>query len=132
VVDTLLHPETVERIRAVRQFVEAPSLDPSDSPFPPAPPLDDVPGPLYGALHLNLDWWRQRRVDVFGGGAAELLMTERQLQYYRWVSCAGAAALCLGSRVLGTGVIAIALSWDWVGLFDCGSCNGVLGHSYIC
>ncbi|KIZ04815.1 cell division protease FtsH [Monoraphidium neglectum] len=83
VVDTLLHPETVERIRAVRQFVEAPSLDPSDSPFPPAPPLDDVPGPLYGALHLNLDWWRQRRVDVFGGGAAELLMTERQLQYYR-------------------------------------------------
>ncbi len=82
VVDTLLHPETVERLAAVRKFVETQSLD---APFPPQPDLDAVPGPLYGRVYGNLDEWRQRRVDVFTDGVAELLLTERQLQYYRWV-----------------------------------------------
>ena len=83
VVDTLLHPETVERLRAVRRFVEAPAATGAGAaPFPPAPDAAAVPGPLYGRVYGNLDAWRQSRVDVLSGRAADLLLTARQLRYY--------------------------------------------------
>jgi hypothetical protein len=80
----------VERLKAVRRYVESPTL--TGAPFPPGPDLDTVPGPLYGRFRSNLDWWRQRRVDAFTDSAAELLLTERQLKFYRWGGLGGGGA----------------------------------------
>jgi hypothetical protein len=43
VVEALLDPATVQRIKAVRQFVEQP-----DGSFPPPPLASELPQPLYG------------------------------------------------------------------------------------
>jgi len=43
--DALLDPETVERLQAVRRWVEQPG-----APFPPAPLDKDVPRPSYGTV----------------------------------------------------------------------------------
>jgi hypothetical protein len=85
----------------VRRYVEARS--PDGAPFPPQPNLDEVPGPLYGQIQGNLDWWRQRRVDTFSDSAAELLLTERQLRYYRWAGGPGGGARAVGLCTPGEG-----------------------------
>lgn len=43
--DSLLHPQTVERLQGVRRWVEQP-----DGEFPPSPLDKDVPLPLYGVV----------------------------------------------------------------------------------
>lgn len=75
--EALLHPETVERLTAVRKWVERP-----DGAFPPAPLDKDVPTPVYGAPRLTLEFWKQRRIDVVTGKAVEMLFNERQFRRY--------------------------------------------------
>ena len=43
--DALLDPLTVERLKAVRQFVEK-----DDGEFPPEPLASDISGPIYGQV----------------------------------------------------------------------------------
>lgn len=77
-VDALIDPDTLDRIKAVREYVEKP-----DGAFPPPPLAQNVPGPIYGAVHMNLDWWKQRRINVITWNAIDMLYSERQLKYYR-------------------------------------------------
>lgn len=57
--DALLHPETRERLLAMRRWVEG---GPGAPEFPPSPLSPEQTaamspsGPLYGNLALNLDW----------------------------------------------------------------------------
>jgi len=52
VVESLLQPATVERLQAIRRYVEQP-----DGEFPPAPTAMDLPIPLYGyTRHQALEW----------------------------------------------------------------------------
>ena len=76
--DSILDPETVKRLTAVRKFVEK-----SDAPFPPAPLQQEVPRPLYGGVHMDLEWWKQRHINVITWSAIEMLYTESQLKHYR-------------------------------------------------
>lgn len=75
----LLHPDTVDRIKAVRAYVEQP-----DAAFPPAPGLEGVvlPEPVYGYMPQSLDWWRQRNIDVVTWNAVDMLFSEGAAKYY--------------------------------------------------
>ncbi|GFR40632.1 hypothetical protein Agub_g1214 [Astrephomene gubernaculifera] len=104
--DALLHPETRQRLLAVRRWVTAgvegaaadskeqqpqqeATAAAADAPFPP-PPLDEVRaaeerfgGPMYGALALDLDWWvRRPPAQQLSWSAMELLFDERQRRYF--------------------------------------------------
>lgn len=76
--DSLLHPETVERIKAIRRYVED-----VNSPFPPAPLDSEVPRPIYGQIQMDLEWWKQRKINSITWSAIDMLYSERQLKYYR-------------------------------------------------
>jgi cell division protease FtsH len=77
-VDALLDPETVERLAALRKYVEQP-----DGAFPPPPLAKDVPLPIYGISHMGLEAWKQRRINVITWSAMEMLYTDRQKKMYR-------------------------------------------------
>lgn len=52
VVESLLHPSTLERLQAIRRYVEQP-----DGEFPPAPTTAHLPVPLYGYTKQQaLEW----------------------------------------------------------------------------
>lgn len=76
--DALLDPQTVERLQAVRKYVEN-----ADAPFPPRPAAANVPQPLYGAVSMDLEFWKQRRINVITWNAVDMLFSERQLKHYR-------------------------------------------------
>ncbi|GLI69609.1 hypothetical protein VaNZ11_014276 [Volvox africanus] len=81
--DALLHPQTRERLKAVRRWAEDP-----DGEFPPPPVTEreaeamGPDGPLYGRLGLNLEWWSNRRSDAISWSAMEMLFNERQRKYF--------------------------------------------------
>ncbi|PNW85891.1 hypothetical protein CHLRE_03g201100v5 [Chlamydomonas reinhardtii] len=84
--DALLHPETRERLLAMRRWVEG---GPGAPEFPPSPLSPEQTaamspsGPLYGNLALNLDWWRRRQDNVISWSAMEILMSRRQVDLYK-------------------------------------------------
>jgi cell division protease FtsH len=95
--DILLDARTLERIRAVRRYVEdaTAELGPGASgdsrsgaergsaPFPPEPLAEDVPQPVYGAVWAPLEAWvRRARRGVATMEALDLLFTERQKELY--------------------------------------------------
>lgn len=52
VVESLLQPSTVERLKAIRRFVES-----QEGEFPPAPSAADLPVPVYGYTKQQaLEW----------------------------------------------------------------------------
>jgi hypothetical protein len=52
VVESLLQPATIARLRAIRRYVEQPG-----GSFPPPPTTDDLPVPLYGYTERQqLEW----------------------------------------------------------------------------
>jgi hypothetical protein len=55
-----------------------------DGAFPPPPLERSIPLPLYGAIHRDLEWWKQRRFNVVTWSALDMLFSERQLKHYRW------------------------------------------------
>eukprot|EP00798_Chlamydomonas_sp_ICE-L_P009428 gene9428-4069_t len=85
--EALLDPETVERLMAVRRFVEDDTAE-----FPPAPLESAVSGPLYGQsavsrplygqINGNLSFWMRRQVNTITTTAVDLLMSERELAAY--------------------------------------------------
>lgn len=78
VVDSLLHPATLERLQAIRRYVEQ-----EDGVFPPAPTTADLPVPIYGYTKQQaLEWWKPRAIDNISFRAIEMLYTPRQLMYY--------------------------------------------------
>lgn len=78
VVESLLQPATLERLKAIRRYVEQ-----QDGEFPPAPTAVDVPVPLYGYTRLQaLEWWKPRQIDDITFRAIEMLYSPRQLMYY--------------------------------------------------
>jgi hypothetical protein len=68
-------------------------VEQQDGQFPPAPLERDIPLPVYGAIHRDLEWWKQRRFNVVTWSALDMLFDERQLKYYRWVWGLGAGGL---------------------------------------
>ena len=86
--DALLHPETLERLQAVRRWVESPN-----GTFPPRPSLPELPlPPVYGWRKPELEWWKQRKFSRVTWRALEMLYTPRQMELYgedsdvpRWV-----------------------------------------------
>lgn len=77
-VEALLDPSTVERLEAVRRFVEDPQ-----GAFPPAPLGKEVPQPVYAALPMGLDAWKQRRISVITWSAMDMLYSQRQIELYK-------------------------------------------------
>jgi len=75
--EALLDPETVNRLQAVRRWVEQPG-----APFPPPPPAKDIPTPSYGTTADSLDAWRQRNVNVITWSAVDMLYNQRQRRYF--------------------------------------------------
>jgi cell division protease FtsH len=95
--DILLDPRTLERIKAVRRYVEDTTADygmgasgdsregasRGSAPFPPEPLAEDVPQPVYGAVWAPLEGWvRRARRSVVTMDALDLLFTDRQKQLY--------------------------------------------------
>jgi hypothetical protein len=96
--DALLDPRTLERVRAVRRYVEDATADygqgasgdspegarRGSAPFPPEPLAEDVPQPVYGAVWAPLEGWvrRARSQGPVTTQALDLLFTERQRQLY--------------------------------------------------
>lgn len=76
--ESLLQPATLERLKAIRRYVEQ-----QDGEFPPAPTAADVPVPLYGYTRAQaLEWWKPRQIDDITFRAIEMLYSPRQLMYY--------------------------------------------------
>jgi len=95
--DALLDPRTLERVLAVRRYVEDVAADfgrgasgdspegaaRGSAPFPPEPLAEDVPQPVYGAVWAPLQGWvRRARASVVTASALDLLYTDRQRQLY--------------------------------------------------
>lgn len=81
-VEALLSPETVERLRAVRRYVESPT--PDGAPFPPPPSPGDLPLPLYGyTTESALQWWQTRHISSVGARALQLLYSRRQYERFQ-------------------------------------------------
>lgn len=96
--DALLDPRTLERVKAVRRYVEDVTADygqgasgdspegarRGSAPFPPEPLAEDVPQPVYGAVWAPLEGWvrRARSEGPVTTQALDLLFTERQRQLY--------------------------------------------------
>jgi hypothetical protein len=82
VVEALLRPETVERLRAVRRYVESPT--PDGAPFPPPPTPGELPVPLYGyTTESALQWWQTRHISSVGARALQLLYNRRQYERFQ-------------------------------------------------
>ena len=78
VVESLLDPATVDRLKSVRRYVEDPNAD-----FPPQPTMSDLPVPLYGyTSEMALEWWKTRRISSISFRAIDMLYSERQVQQY--------------------------------------------------
>lgn len=78
VVESLLDPATVDRLKAVRRYVEDPAGD-----FPPQPSMSDLPVPLYGyTSEMALEWWKTRHISSISFRASDMLYSERQAKYY--------------------------------------------------
>ena len=95
--DILLDPRTLERIAAVRRYVEDATAEAGSgasgdsasgarqrsAPFPPEPLAEDVPQPVYGAVWAPLEAWvRRARRKVTTMEAMDLLLTPRQKELY--------------------------------------------------
>lgn len=79
--EALLHPETVDRLKAVRRFVETPG-----AAFPPAPGAAEgvqVPPPVCGWIPMGLEWWKQRRINVVTWDALDMLFPASAARHYR-------------------------------------------------
>ncbi|KAG2494742.1 hypothetical protein HYH03_006989 [Edaphochlamys debaryana] len=83
--DALLHPDTRDRLLAVRRWVEGGR----DADFPPAPLAEAEAaalapeGHLYGRLALNLEWWKKRRSSTISWSVMDLLYDERKKKYFQ-------------------------------------------------
>ncbi|WIA18809.1 hypothetical protein OEZ85_003491 [Tetradesmus obliquus] len=79
VVESLLDPATVDRLKAVRAYVEQP-----DGAFPPPPLSSDLAVPLYGyTKEMALEWWKTRHISSIGFRAIDMLYNERQVGHYQ-------------------------------------------------
>ena len=76
----LLDPRTTERLKAIRKYVESAN---ESGDFPPAPPGDSLHTPVYGAVHLNLEFWKKRKINRITWSAAEMLYSPQQMKAYR-------------------------------------------------
>jgi len=76
--DALLDPETVQRLSAVRRYVEDMKAE-----FPPAPLEAEISGPLYGEVSGSLEYWKRRVFSNISWSAVEMLYTQRQLNYFK-------------------------------------------------
>lgn len=74
----MLDPATVDRLKAVRRYVEDPNGE-----FPPQPNASDLPIPLYGyTTEMALEWWKTRQISNISFRAIDMLFNERQMKYY--------------------------------------------------
>ncbi|KAF6257089.1 hypothetical protein COO60DRAFT_39817 [Scenedesmus sp. NREL 46B-D3] len=79
VVESLLDPATVDRLKAVRSYVEQP-----DGAFPPPPVASDLAVPLYGyTKEMALEWWKTRHISSISFRAIDMLYSERQVGHYQ-------------------------------------------------
>lgn len=76
--DALMDPATVERLKAVRAYVER-----DDAAFPPQPLESEVSGPLYGEVNGTLDFWKRRHFSTISWSAAEMLYSKRQYDWFK-------------------------------------------------
>lgn len=79
--DRLLDPQTTERLKAIRKFVQSASQSSED--FPPPPDLSGLNTPIYGAVEVPLEFWKQRKINRITWSAAEMLYSPRQMEAYR-------------------------------------------------